>query len=335
MRKIAKKIICCLTTCCLVFTSSIFAVVTPSASIPFDTATVSSNVEYNEKQVAVEIYKNLSPEAKLLFDQLLTQDEKLRDFHQTHVDPTFQPIQSAYVNASVSVASNELSILSEQLSQLNLPQAVVYSLEALGASMAAAVADGPLPIGDILLAAAAASTAVVVAANWSTISAKWNSIVDAFTSAFTTMVSNITSAFEEINSDVPHFQSSATLSIYTSSNTATIGGVTYAGTKAISDIKNSDVNISAYYVAILIADDVVVDTTRPISYALAKAILIKNNMRVGIFAPTKERARSLAGAGYIGPENHDDGSLYSNYYMHYHNSLYSHAHIWYPNFPIF
>lgn len=94
-----------------------------------------------------------------------------------------------------------MRILSIQLAELGLPSAVVYYLKAMGAGMVAAIADGPLPIGDILLAAATASVVVVVAANWDIVSPKFDRIIRAFQVAFSETASNITSAFAKIKGD--------------------------------------------------------------------------------------------------------------------------------------
>lgn len=94
-----------------------------------------------------------------------------------------------------------MRVLMAELSGLGLPSTVLYSLKAMGAGMVASIADGPLPVGEILLAAATASTAVVIAAHWKTVSPKFNQIVRAFQKAFSTAASNISSVFAKIKSD--------------------------------------------------------------------------------------------------------------------------------------
>ena len=74
-------------------------------------------------------------------------------------------------------------------------------MKAMGAGMVAAIADGPLPVGDILLAAATASAVLVIAAHWDVVSPKFNQITRAFQKAFSTAASNISSAFSKIKSD--------------------------------------------------------------------------------------------------------------------------------------
>jgi hypothetical protein len=88
-----------------------------------------------------------------------------------------------------------------ELGGLGLPSAVLYSLNAMGAGMVAAIADGPLPVGDILLAATTASAVLVIAAHWDVVSPKFNQITRSFQKAFSTAASNILSAFSKIKSD--------------------------------------------------------------------------------------------------------------------------------------
>ncbi|KSV59246.1 hypothetical protein [Acetivibrio ethanolgignens] len=146
-------------------------------------------------------YNALDSKAKVIFEKALARDPKLLEFHKTYVDPNFTTLRKIPI-ARVAVSSiDPMTVLSAQLATLGLPSAVVYSLKAMGAGMVAAIADGPLPVGDILLAAATASTAVVIAANWDTVSPKFNRIVSAFQKAFSSTGTNISSAFTKIKSD--------------------------------------------------------------------------------------------------------------------------------------
>ena len=103
----------------------------------------------DEIALSREIYASLTPDAREIFDASLRYDAELLQYHTTYVDPSFT-ISSSPVLYSAAVA-DPLSVLSTQLSYIPLPTAVLYSLKAMGASMIAAIADGPLPIGDILL----------------------------------------------------------------------------------------------------------------------------------------------------------------------------------------
>ena len=123
---------------------------TSNYSYDFSTET---EVPFEEEiSIAQNAYAELSPEAKVLFENSLLEDPELLAFHRTYVDSYFTVDTSMHraPSAYAVSASNPLSVLSSQLNSLGLPTAVVYSLKALGASMAAALADGPLPAGCLL-----------------------------------------------------------------------------------------------------------------------------------------------------------------------------------------
>lgn len=155
-------------------------------------------------ELARDAYNSLSPEAKAIFEDALASDLEMLEFHKTYVDPNtdieYAPIYS--VRSAGAAAADPIAILNAEFVAMQLPQAVKYVLEAMGAGMVAAIGDGPLPIGDILLAAATVSAAVVIAANWKTIAPKWDRIVNAFKKAFSASVSNVIQAFESLRGDV-------------------------------------------------------------------------------------------------------------------------------------
>lgn len=157
----------------------------------------------SDLDLAKDAYNLLSPEAKAVFDDALASDFELLQFHKAYVDPNCSiEYTPRYSVRSAAAVADPMAILNAELALLNLPVAVVYSLKAMGAGMVAAIADGPLPVGDILLAAATVSAAVTIAANWKTVSAKWGSIVSAFKKAFETSASNVIKAFETLRGDV-------------------------------------------------------------------------------------------------------------------------------------
>lgn len=148
-----------------------------------------------------------------------------------------------------------MTILSAQLAALSLPSAVVYSLKAMGAGMVAAIADGPLPIGDILLAAATVSAAVVIAANWNSISSKWTQIVAAFKKAFADSVNNVIKAFNSIKSDV-NAELAANPVITVDKKKVTINGVLYNCTTRADQLTASQKQNKKYMPAVLYAGNV-------------------------------------------------------------------------------
>lgn len=322
-----KRIIRCI---CLTL---VFAMVLSTGAIAADATkqneseTVSFLLDnYDEAQIAQDTYANLSPEAKQLFDQLLARNPRLAEYHRNNVDSSFRAdLTDTY---AVPRPNDPLEVLAAELAALALPASVEYSLEAMGAGMVAAAADGPLPVGDILLAAATASAAVVVAANWNLVSTKWSRIINAFTTAFSTMVSNIRDAFAEVESEVPNIQSAPPVRV--------VGDIAYIGDQkfycnySVDSLTKKQVQNNKYYIALLDKNfnNVWVDLDRPISFGFAKFVIAANNYQVGILAVSKKDARGLAGPDPIGPEIH---SYEPGYYYHYHHPLFDTAHIWYPD----
>lgn len=164
----------------------------------------SEEVTATDIELARNAYNELSPEAKAIFDKALASDMEMLEFHKAYVDPNtdieYAPNYS--VRSAGAVAADPMAILKAEFAIMQLPEVVKYVLEAMGAGMVAAIGDGPLLVGDILLAATTVSAAIVIAANWKTVAPKWNRIVNAFKKAFAASVSNVISAFESLRGNV-------------------------------------------------------------------------------------------------------------------------------------
>ncbi len=196
MKKLTTKIISFILTLTMVFSLGVPVFAIESYNY-IKTSEIISNQQ--EIKIAHDAYFSLTPEAKEIFEKSLSNDPDMLKFHQTYIDKNFIPsvpkIQTFYA------AADPMTILMAELSGLGLPSAVLYSLKAMGAGMVAAIADGPLPFGDILLAAASASTVVVIAANWGVVSSKMSQISSAFVRAFANSANNVISAFNTLKSD--------------------------------------------------------------------------------------------------------------------------------------
>ncbi len=193
--------------------------------------------------------------------------------------------------------------------------------------MVAAIADGPLPIGDILLAAVTASTLIVLATNWSTVSPLWNSIVQAFTNAFSTSVSNITSAFGDIKAEAEVNSTISAPSISYSGKLVTVAGTQYNCSTRADQLTETQRKKGTYYVAVLWQGYVWVDATKPFTSGFAKAIILGNNFYVGVWANTRSDARGVAGGNFaIWHDTHDSSE---GYFYHFHHRQWSSSHAWY------
>lgn len=156
-------------------------------------------------EISKDVYDALSPEARAIFNDALARDMELLQFHKAYVDPSSDIVIAPQNRAramAATAATDPMTVLNTQLALLSLPTSVVYTLKAMGAGMIAAIADGPLPVGEILLAAATVSAAVAIVANWQTVSPKWNSVVNAFKKAFAASATNVVSAFQTLRENV-------------------------------------------------------------------------------------------------------------------------------------
>lgn len=191
---------------------------------------------------AKDAYTSLSPKAKSIFDNALASDFELLQFHMTYVDPNYNikyDLGHRFRSMAVS-AANPMAIINAEFAAINLPIEVMYALKAMAAGMVAAISDGPLPVGDILLAAATVSAAVVIAANWNAVAPKWNSVVNAFKKAFSASAVNVTNAFQSLLKNVQGTIAKQP-SVTVSGKIVTINGVRYnCTTKADSLTKNNN-----------------------------------------------------------------------------------------------
>lgn len=177
----------------------LFSISSTASAISFYSRTYSTDSISNEEiSLANEAYASLTPEARDIFNAYLLYDDELLQFHKTYIDPNFNISSTP---TTYSAIADPLITLGEQLSGIPLPTAVLYSFKAMGAGMVAAIADGPLPVGDILLAASTAAVVATVAICWNDVAPYWPQIVNAFKKAFTDSVDNIIDAFSVLQAD--------------------------------------------------------------------------------------------------------------------------------------
>lgn len=278
---------------------------------------------------AIDAYNDLEPDAKIIFLKSLSTNQELLNFHLTYVDEDFtiSSEDSPSYNNLAKSTSNILNVLSNNLSPLGLPTAVLYSLQAMGAAMVAAIADGPLPIGDILLAAVTASTLIILANNWSTVKPLWNSIVNAFANAFTTSVSNVISAFGNIKTESEEISRIVIPTISVSGKTVNVSTSQYYCQTRASDLTENQKRQGVYYVAVLYQGDVWVDANKPLNISQGKTIIYANNSLVGVWANSQSDARGVAGGNFAKWHNIHDSA--AGYYFHYHHRQFDKSHAWY------
>ncbi len=178
-----------------------FAMLFSIVSQPAMAMSKMAEMEDNPTKFAIDIYNNLTPEAKALFQEQLNKDFTLQSFHRQNVgfnDSMYEMRSSRSYSMMSATVANPLDVLNAELVALNLPTAVRYALMAIGSGMAAAGIDGPIPVGDIIGALLAIGGIAVLAFYWDEVSAKWDGIVDAFKTAFEHTKSTIDQAFADI-----------------------------------------------------------------------------------------------------------------------------------------
>ncbi|MGI6085840.1 MAG: hypothetical protein ACOYIF_10435 [Acetivibrionales bacterium] len=247
MKKLTTKIISLILTLSMLFGLSVPA----SAAQSYNAIGVKIIGSNEEIEAAREAYFSLTPEAKAIFDASLANDPEMLEFHIKYVDKSFRPatkIQARYAMAS----SDAMTILMSELSVLGLPSSVLYALKAMGAGLVASIADGPLLVGEILLAAATASAVIVIAANWTKVSPVWNQIVAAFKKAFSSSVNSIIDAFNSLKKDIQKEAASSAPSVTVSGKTITVNGVKYNCNTRASELTEQQRKKSRYYPVIYI-----------------------------------------------------------------------------------
>lgn len=194
-RNLCIKSICILLVICVFANSNINAYASEKnianiSSIPQELINLSRIGSEDLKSV----FEEMTPEAQSLFlNYMMTSDVKMLQLHQKYVDNNVrlntktintQRSMQSFAVRSVTSLSDQLKILSYQLGLIGLSESVKYALMSAGSSILAALADGPLLVGDIVAIIVAAGCAVVLIANWDSVSSNWSKIIKAFQIAF-------------------------------------------------------------------------------------------------------------------------------------------------------
>lgn len=293
-----------------------------------------------DTQIARDAYFALNPEARAIFDESISQDTDLVLFHKTYVDASYDAtmaIRDEYSTQAVAT-TGAMAVLSAKLALLKLPSAVLYSLKAMGASMVASIAEGPLPLGKILLVASTVGVAIVVAANWNTVVSKWQGIVDAFKAAFSNSVSTVVNAFNRILGSVnAELAIHPCVTVSIPDRTITVDGKKYAcRTKATpTELENFLDNKSYKYVPGMIVNNILYFAPMKFTKQQAIALLAANIQNTGVITTFSTDAKALFnGAPFNGVEKEDgDPPHYpaGNFYAHFHakNPSYRNVHSWF------
>ncbi len=324
MKRILSKIVTVSLVIALITTLNPVSVFASSEAFP------ESQAFTENTQTARDCYYNLSPEAKAIFEDALTENPVLLAFHKQYVDPS-----SKLTLKEEPLRNGPLSVLSAELAALALPSSVTYCLEAVGAGIVAAAADGLLPVGDILLAAAAVSAAAVIAANWNDINSLWPGIVAAFTTAFYEFTNIVQSAFSIIRNDIDdELENNPCVTV--DGDTIILNGTTYHCTSFINQALMTQMNRAHafYYPAVRYEGTVMVSPT-PLSIDTAKLIMLANNTYAGVFANGSNKAQTLCVAAFTSAVNHSSSAghqFLGTFFPHWHgkvSGVEQASHCWY------
>lgn len=202
-----------------------------------DTLTDAISLE-NVSDYLSEIYNSLDSVALEVFNAELSEDAELRAVHLQYVDPLFVAPPKPDVQEYASLSAS-MSTLTSGLQALNLPSTVYYALKAIGAGIVAALADGPVPFGDLVLVAAITAGVAVIAIHWNSIAPVWNQIVNAFRTAFKSAVQFVVDNLTKLlNMVLPVATVYTITSIKVSNTTVTIDNVTYDCKTKISNLSS-------------------------------------------------------------------------------------------------
>lgn len=306
------------------------------SSVVFAEAVQSNRVTTTGEDIELlkEVISNMNEEEKALFLEMIQSSIEEQKIYKEHIDRNYRINYSlhSYNKSNTSgittqsVAIN-LNYFNSQIAALELPRTAVMLFKAFGASLAAGVADGPLPFGDVAALLTGTITVAYVAANWDKIGPQWNKIVSIYTTTFSMIRSSVSRALSDFKDKVLD-KVNASSGVTVSGRTITVNGTKYyCDERAEEAVYNMKRQRHYYYPAVLYRDEVWVASVE-IDRNTALEILKFNSKVAGVFAISDSRARGLCSSlGQIrGPENHGAGS---GYWDHYHAVSFKNAHCWF------
>lgn len=144
-----------------------------------------------------QLYNKLDPVAKGYFDIIINEDKSLYKYHKKYHKKYVKSETSMKKSALYDVVS-ELKELNSDLIALDIPTSARYAFLAAASGMSVGVADGPLPIADIIGAFVAIGAIGILAMEWPEIEKKWPEIEKAFEKCFSNISTDISKAFSKL-----------------------------------------------------------------------------------------------------------------------------------------
>lgn len=299
-----------------------------TTAFAYSDETMSSAMEEEDTSIFCEIFEDLSPEARAIFEESLVDDPTLLAIHTTYVNPEFSSHRLLRVASTQSKSSDPVKDLNAKLKNLGLSSEVSYALKAMAAGMVAAASDGPLPVGDIIAAATMAKVVKALGSHWDDVLPKWGDVLLVFQKAFAASKQNIKEAFGILKKDIAS-SAKPKVSIQVKGNKVRVNNKTYVCALEAEKLEKNKFKNAKYLLAYLDHNkgQVYVSPT-PMDTAEAKIIMMENHSQVGVWAMKESYARGLCGgASAISHPAHGN----EGYFPHYHHPMYKNFHCWYSN----
>lgn len=312
-----KKIICIMLSLVMILSMSIPSFATDSISDNDNAELVYTvDVSMSPEEALLLAYENLTPEAKAIFEAAIANSPDVVTYHRNNIDAKYEIPQAAVQSSTAAV--DAVAVIQNGLSSMNIPADVKEALALFASGIAAALADGPLPFGDIYAIAVAAYTAVVVAAFWDVMVNNWDDVVALFQNAFDTIRSEIAAAMSSIKGDIEdEYSLPDTVTVAFASRTFTISGTRYVCTIRAEEMGPS---ANRFYPGAIYNGVLYVSPTY-IPFKYARAIIDTNISKTGVFTKYMSAARALCTGG-TAVEHHSHENQcpdYAvNYFPHFH-----------------
>lgn len=327
-----KKIISILLSLVMILSMSVPAFASSGNISADDTAELvfTVDVSMTSEEALLLAYENLTPEAKAIFEAAIANSPDVVQYHRSHIDASYEIPQASI--QSTTVSTDAVVLIQNGLTSMNVPVAVKEAMALFASGISAALADGPLPFGDIYAIAVAAYTAVVVAEHWDDIANLWDDIVELFQDVFDTISSEIADAMSSIEVDIEdEYSLPDTVTVAYASRTFTISGTRYVCTILAENMGPTD---NRFYPAAILGNILYVCPTY-IPFKYARAIIDTNIPKTGVFTKYMGAARSLCTGGTV-IEHHGHVNqcpdYAANYFPHFHRvrgTVKYNTHAWY------
>lgn len=286
------------------------------------------DVSVSAEEILVKAYENLSDGAKEIFNSAIASNHELVEYHRRYIDRSYNA--NEYSTSNINRSATD--IISSGLSDLGLPVQVQEALNLLASGILAALADGPLVVGDIYALSISLYTAVVIAIYWDDIVECWDDIVTLFQQAYSTIQSSISDSMSLIEEDTVQeysLPSTLTVTVMPASRTIKVNGTYYTCTIPVANFAP----VQERFYPGMVYSGVFYVCPVYVPFKIARVIMSANVALSGVLTKFCPLAHSLCNSlGSVVPHpSHNPGN--PNYLPHFHfmisSNVESNSHAWY------